>query len=143
VTQWGIMAVMKRRNTWQQTAVRDALEREAGFLSAQALHQRLLEAGSTVSVATVYRVLSRMADDGLADVHIDPDGQQLFRACGDEPHHHHLICRRCGAAVEIVAPPVERWAAGVAREHGYTEATHVIDVIGLCPRCTRELAGKR
>ncbi|MCD7101366.1 Fur family transcriptional regulator [Pseudoclavibacter sp. 13-3] len=136
------MTDVKRRNTWQQTAVREALEREHGFINAQALHLRMANAGSTVSVATVYRALSRMAEDGEADVHIDTDGQQLFRACGSEAHHHHLICRRCGATVEISAPPVERWAREVAAEHGYTDETHVIDVIGLCPKCTAARAAQ-
>ena len=29
------------------------------------------------------------------------DGEALYRACDSQGHHHHLVCRRCGAAEEI------------------------------------------
>lgn len=125
----------KRRNTWQQVAVREALSEADSFISAQQLYHRMAEDGSSVSVATIYRALARLADDGLADVHLDADGQQLFRACDTAHHHHHLICRQCGATVEISAEPVERWARETAAEHGYVAESHVIDIIGLCPKC--------
>ena len=35
-----------KRNTWQREAVRDALERTDGFVSAQALHASLRGTGS-------------------------------------------------------------------------------------------------
>ena len=34
-----------------------------------------------------------------------------------------LACRRCGATVEVAGPAVERWAEGVAAEHGFTEVS--------------------
>ena len=33
-------------------------------------------------------------------------------------------------------PQVARWAKAVAAEHGFTQATHVVDVFGLCADCT-------
>lgn len=127
----------KRRSTWQQAAVREALGEVGTFISAQQLFHRMADEGSSVSVATIYRSLARLAEDGQADVHLDPDGQQLFRACDTAHHHHHLICRQCGATVEISAEPVERWARETAAEHGYIAESHVIDIIGLCPDCAR------
>ena len=123
-----------KRNTWQREAVREALGTVDGFVSAQALHAALRDAGSEVGLATVYRALADLASAGEADS-LQREGESLYRACTPGRHHHHLICRSCGAAVEIAADPVETWAREVAEQHGYRQPQHVVDVFGLCPDC--------
>lgn len=127
-----------KRNTWQREAVRTALGESEGFVSAQALHGALRDSGSTIGLATVYRALTDLTDEGEADT-LTQDGEALYRACTPDSHHHHLICRRCGATVEIEATAVEEWARSVAAEHGFTQAEHVVDVFGLCANCSRLL----
>ena len=123
-----------RRRTWQRDAVRAALGDAQGFVSAQALHAALRDAGSSIGLATVYRALADLAADGAAD-HLQLEGEALYRACGDRGHHHHLICRSCGRTVEISAEPVEAWARSVAADHGFRDAEHVVDVFGTCADC--------
>jgi Fur family ferric uptake transcriptional regulator len=89
----------------------------------------------------VYRALGDLASTGEADSLQSPDGEALYRACSTTGHHHHLICRNCGLTVEIAADEVEVWAKGVAAEHGFTGAAHVVDVFGLCANCTKLAAG--
>lgn len=125
-----------KRNTWQREAVRTALSEADGFISAQSLHGALRDAGTTIGLATVYRALTDLTDEGEADT-LTQDGEALYRACTPDSHHHHLICRRCGATEEIEADPVETWARQVASEHGFTKAEHVVDIFGLCPACSR------
>lgn len=129
-----------KRNTWQREAVREALDRSEGFVSAQGLHTTLRDAGSPIGLATVYRALADLAVEGDADSLQSPDGESLYRACSSAGHHHHLICRNCGLAVEIQADAVEEWAQRVASEHGFTQARHVVDVFGLCENCARDAA---
>ena len=123
-----------KRNTWQREAVRDALVQEEAFVSAQALHMVLRDSGSTIGLATVYRALADLDAKGEADA-LQQDGETLYRAC-TSGHHHHLICRKCGTAVEIEADAVERWAHAVAAENGFTQPEHVVDVFGLCAECS-------
>lgn len=125
-----------KRNTWQREAVRDALGANEGFVSAQALHSTLRDTGSPIGLATVYRALAVLAVEGEADSLQSPEGESLYRACTPGQHHHHLICRHCGLTVEIEAAAVERWAQSVATEHGFTQANHVVDVFGLCAKCS-------
>ncbi len=125
-----------KRNTWQREAVREALGESEGFVSAQTLHSELRLAGSAIGLATVYRALTDLATEGEADS-LQAEGESLYRACTPGQHHHHLICRKCGLAVEIEADAVESWAQSVAAEHGFTQPTHVVDVFGLCAQCSR------
>lgn len=124
-----------RRRTWQRDAVRTALDQAPGFVSAQALHARISREGTHIGLATVYRALASLAESGEADSLQSADGEIVYRACDMRTHHHHLICRNCGAAVEIASEPVERWSAQVAAEHGYSDPRHQIDVFGICPEC--------
>jgi Fur family ferric uptake transcriptional regulator len=123
-----------KRNTWQREAVRAALDTQMGFVSAQSLHSDLRGSGSHIGLATVYRALSDLASEGEADSLQSPEGESLYRACSTG-HHHHLICRSCGLAIEVEADDVEVWAKKVASLHGFTQAEHVVDVFGYCSSC--------
>ena len=126
----------EQRVTKQRLAVSGALDTLEDFVSTQELHRLLQEQGASVSLATTYRILQSMAEDGLVDVLRSDDGEAVYRRCEATGHHHHLVCRRCGKAVDIEAPSVETWASRVAREHGYTAVAHTVEVFGLCPECT-------
>ena len=54
---------MAQRNTWQREAVRTALAKSEGFVSAQSLHAALRETDSPIGLATVYRALADLAAD--------------------------------------------------------------------------------
>jgi len=125
--------VTMKRQTKQRDEIRQALEARDDFVSAQQLHQELALAGSGVGLATVYRTLGALADDGQADS-LTKDGETVYRSC-DPGHHHHLVCRECGSTIEIHADEVEQWAKKVASTHGFTQARHVVDIFGVCPAC--------
>ena len=98
------------RPTRQRLAVADVLATFTDFRSAQEIHDLLERRGDSVGLATVYR------------------------RCSDT-HHHHLVCRECGRAVEVEGPAVERWADKVAREHGFDEVSHTVELFGRCGDC--------
>ncbi|MDN8921191.1 transcriptional repressor, partial [Staphylococcus aureus] len=83
-------------------------------------------------LATVYRALQTFDEAGEVDSILTESGESLYRACTTPQHHHHLLCRECGTAVEIDGPVVEQWTETIAREHGFTEATHTIEIYGRC-----------
>jgi len=114
-----------------------ALRSAPGFLSAQAIYARVRDAGTPIGLATVYRVLAAMAAAGEVDVVRAGEGEALYRSCRSDEHHHHLLCRACGRAVELDAHVVEEWARAMAVRHGFTAVDHVIEIVGTCAACTR------
>ena len=125
---------MSGRTTRQRSALLAILEEPAGFRSAQELHARLRERGEPVGLATVYRGLQALVEAGEVDVLRGDDGEAAYRRCSPQ-HHHHLLCRSCGLTVEVADPPVERWAAKVAAEHGFRDVQHSLEVFGTCADC--------
>ena len=64
------------------------------------------------------------------------DREAVFRRCAAKEHHYHLVCRSCGATIEIQAPEVEQWATQVAGESGFTRVGHTVEIYGVCPPCS-------
>jgi Fur family ferric uptake transcriptional regulator len=123
-----------QRVTKQRTAVAAALSALDDFRSSQELHEYLRDQGESVGLTTVYRTLQAMADLGEVDVIVRDDGEAAYRRCSDE-HHHHLVCRSCGATVEITGPTVEEWADAMAAKHGFRDVSHTLEIFGLCQTC--------
>jgi Fur family ferric uptake transcriptional regulator len=128
------MTTTRRLQTRQRSAVWAALEEATDFQSAQQLHARLRQGGDGVGLATVYRTLQSLAEDGSVDVLRSADGEAMYRRCSTG-HHHHLTCRRCRRTVEVDSVAVERWARTTAEENGFADVEHVVEVFGTCREC--------
>jgi Fur family ferric uptake transcriptional regulator len=122
-----------QRRTRQRVAIKEYLSTVDEFRNAQQIHQGLVQAGTPVSLPTVYRTLSTMAESGDID-HIMSEGQTSYRQCSTS-HHHHLLCRSCGHTIELTHDPVEQWIAEVGRTYGFTHITHLTEITGLCSQC--------
>ncbi|MCB0949257.1 MAG: transcriptional repressor [Mycobacterium sp.] len=122
------------RATRQRAAISALLENLDEFRSAQDLHDELRRDGQGIGLTTVYRTLQQMAATGLVDTLRTDTGESVYRRCSDH-HHHHLVCRACGSTIEIQGGQVEAWAAEVAREHGFSDVSHTIEIFGICSKC--------
>ncbi|MGK5640216.1 Fur family transcriptional regulator [Streptomyces sp. URMC 126] len=131
---------VRGRATKQRAAVAAALDEVDEFRSAQELHDMLRHRGASVGLTTVYRTLQSLADAGEVDVLRTSEGEAVYRRCSSG-HHHHLVCRMCGKAVEVEGPAVETWADTIAREHGFVDVAHTVEVFGTCGDCARAAAG--
>ena len=120
--------------TRQRAAISALLENLDEFRSAQELHDELRRRGEGIGLTTVYRTLQSMAAAGLVDTLRTDTGESVYRRCS-EHHHHHLVCRACGSTVEVQGGQVETWAAEVARQHGFSDVSHTIEIFGICGDC--------
>jgi Fur family ferric uptake transcriptional regulator len=113
------------------------------FLSSQEIHKQLHAGGDSLGLATVYRQLEILVDEGQVDSIVSPKGEKLFRHCGvDENHHHHIICRRCGSTKKIEISEVETMAETAAKQYKFSDVTHNLEIFGLCEKCARQSAKK-
>ncbi|PIE27970.1 MAG: transcriptional repressor, partial [Micrococcales bacterium] len=105
---------------------------------AQQLHARMRAGGARIGLATVYRGLQALVHAGAVDVLRIEDNEARYRLCATSEHHHHLVCRGCGRVEEIAEASIEHWAAAEAARFGFTDVSHTVEVMGLCPQCRAE-----
>ncbi|MEU3622326.1 transcriptional repressor [Amycolatopsis coloradensis] len=127
----GSAPVPGRRSTKQRAAVVELLKEIDDFRSAQELHDELRKRGDGIGLTTVYRTLQSLSEAGEIDVLRTDTGEAIYRRCSSH-HHHHLVCRICGSTVEVEGPAVERWAEKIASEHGFSDISHTVEIVGTC-----------
>jgi Fur family transcriptional regulator, ferric uptake regulator len=123
-----------QRRTRQRAAVAEILSDRHEFRTAQQIHDDLRRHGERIGLTTVYRTLQLMTDAGDLDAIRTNDGETAYRRCSTG-HHHHLVCRVCGRTVEVSGPAVERWANAVAKQYGFREISHDLEIFGTCDTC--------
>ncbi len=123
------------RQTRQGQAVLNVVLSSENFRSAQDIYAALRAAGETVGLTTVYRHLALLTDEGQLDALQTADGELVYRRCHSEEHHHHVVCRHCGRGTEVELADLERWAETTARDLGYSDVTHTVEIFGVCADC--------
>jgi Fur family ferric uptake transcriptional regulator len=120
------------RVTEPRRAMLNILLHEHGPFSAEELHQKL--GGKGCDVVTVYRSLQAMEEIGVLRRCDFGDGTYRYEFNHGEHHHHHIICRSCRSVEQIdvcVADSLER----MARQKGYQNVTHTLEIFGTCAKC--------
>ncbi len=122
------------RPTRQRLAVLRALAAESNDATAQEIHARLRGLGEPVGLATVYRTLALLSEQGLVDTLRHHAGEACYRLCGGD-HHHHLVCAECHRVVELGGCDLDAWLDRLAAEHGFTIDAHTVEATGTCAAC--------
>jgi Fur family transcriptional regulator, ferric uptake regulator len=117
-------------------AVLELLGAQSCALSAIEIEEQLRARGRRVSRASVYRVLEELEPLGLVQRVATGQGMARFeRAGGEESHHHHLVCERCGTVRPFVDRALERVVAQLSKRVPLAVSEHEIVLRGQCPDC--------
>lgn len=105
-------------------------------LSAEEIYRLLVEAGSDVGLATVYRVLAQFEAAGLVTRQNFEGGHSVFELNQGE-HHDHLVCVACGKVLEFMDDVIEARQETIAKNAGFTMTAHALTIYGHCPDCQK------
>jgi Fur family peroxide stress response transcriptional regulator len=119
--------------TPQRLAIVRELADDLTHPTAQELFERLQPAFPTMSFATVYNTLDALAKLGLVG------SLRLGSAVRFDPNtspHHHAVCDRCGAVVDLPATsPTAAVKRSIAKSAGFAVRVEQRTYRGLCSRC--------
>ena len=126
--------------TRQRIAIVQLFAEDRSHPTAQDLFERLRESFPSMSFATVYNTLDTLARAGLARiVRLSGKRGDAARFDPNSAPHHHAVCDRCGAVVDIAAGTLASTAGAAARLHRSAPgfAVRVVERIyrGLCATC--------
>jgi Fe2+ or Zn2+ uptake regulation protein len=118
------------RMTPQRLAILEALHHD-GHLSPAEIYARVRQTGMTE--ATVYRTLEFLTDNNIIFAAHGPGGHLTYDLHGHD--HHHVVCRQCGAQIEIEQEMLQDVLSQIEQQTGYRLNTGHLTLFGLCPAC--------
>jgi Fur family ferric uptake transcriptional regulator len=114
--------------------------RQAGQeLSGQDLHARLRGTPLAMGLATVYRHLRLLQQQGLVRCRHLPSGEALFAPT--ERDEHHLTCVDCGRIQPLSACPMHGLHLAEDLLMGFELLFHTLEFFGHCSECRRRIVG--
>ncbi|MFB9865446.1 Fur family transcriptional regulator [Rufibacter immobilis] len=123
---------MKRRNTPSQQAILAMLNAANSALSQDQIEQKLK---GEVDRVTIYRVLNRFCEDGMAHRIVSDEGKFYFALCRTCEHHHHTHDHfhfRCLGCQRVECLPEQ---VSLSLPNGYRVAQVNCWVSGYCAGC--------
>ena len=124
------------RSGGARRAVIQLLGRQECCLTAQEIFDGLRAEGRGVGIASVYRILDLLADQGFVQrVEIGDAITRFEPAHSGGDHHHHLVCNSCGKVEAFEDEGLEHALRQVERKTGYRTAGHDVLLRGACQDC--------
>jgi Fur family ferric uptake transcriptional regulator len=120
-----------QRETRQRRAIRKTFEETGHPLSPKELLVAAREHVDGLGIATVYRNLKSLQDDGWI-VPVDLPGEPSRYEIAGKDHHHHFHCRSCDRVYEVDGCPGN--LRSVTPE-GFQLESHEFVLYGLCEAC--------
>lgn len=99
--------------------------------SAEDVYKLLLEKGSDIGLATVYRVLNQFEEVNILTRHNFDANKAVFELNYNH-HHDHIICTNCGKILEFKDPEIERRQEEICKEYGIKLESHSLYLYGRC-----------
>ena len=123
-----------QRQTRQRDAIRAALAAANRPLAPQEVLVAARAELPSLGIATVYRTLKALLDDGWLRAVELPGAPPRYEVAG-KSHHHHFHCRVCDGVFEVEACPggIRGLLPG-----GFRLERHEIILYGLCAHCGDE-----
>lgn len=132
------------RLTPQRTMILAAVESQEGHFSAEDVYSQVRARYPGLHISTVYRTLDLLERQGLVTRTDLGEGQVQYH-WAEKGHHHHLVCRRCGAICDLDEAVVDAFQQGLAQQYGFKAHLSHLAIFGDCARCQgpeRETRGK-
>ena len=118
------------------------IARERGHHTAEAIFERAKLKYPYINLATVYRTLTWLRDQGLISETDLGGGHTEYEALGSH-RHHHLVCLACGGRMEFADELVAPLAAALHERYGFEARLDHLAVFGLCRGCREHVGDSR
>ena len=120
------------RNTRQRSAILDAIARADRPLLPQEVLEAAQHLVAGLGIATVYRNLKLLVQEGQVQVVNLPGENPRFELARHQ-HHHHFQCRQCQRVFDVHACPGD---LGRLAPQGFIVEDHDLTLYGRCKECT-------
>jgi len=124
--------------TFQRMTILSAID-DMGHANVDEIYERVLETHPTLSLATVYKNIITMVDEGVL-VEVPIAGRKSKYELKKEEHLH-LVCIECGSVVDQEMDPVlDEDTRKVASNSSFALRERQLNLYGVCEKCQMAVA---
>ena len=126
------------RITPQREMIIQAIAHSDRHRTAEEIYQQVQARTRAVNLATVYRTLDLLVEQGLIHrLHLG-SGQIVYTSPSHGAHLH-LVCRHCGQVIDADAGLLVDLQKHIQAEHAFRADLQHISITGLCASCEASL----
>jgi len=122
------------RITPQREIIVEAIAHSGHHINAEEVFSHVQERTRSVNIATVYRTLDLLVEQGLAS-RIDLGEERVIYATYQHGPHIHLVCRQCGQVIDANQDMLSVLNRQLQAEYQFAADLQHISVVGLCSDC--------
>ncbi|MBQ6625400.1 MAG: transcriptional repressor [Clostridia bacterium] len=123
------------RYSAQREAVLKELSSRYDHPTAEEIYFSVKKEISNISLATIYRNLTFLSDNGKA-IRFNVNGTDRFDATVET--HYHFVCNRCGKVSDIEEIETTQMLKNAEKKIGGKITSHSLTFFGICKNCAEE-----
>lgn len=122
------------RMTPQREMIIEAIAHARGHMTAEEIHEQIKTRTQAVNIATIYRTLDLLVEQGLATRSDLWDGRVVYAASHHGPHIH-LVCRHCGEIYNADQTLLLSLGKALNEQYSFHADLQHLSIVGLCSEC--------
>ena len=127
------------RLTPQRLMILSAIENSNNYISAEEIYTQVVAKYPNVNISTVYRTLELLERLGMV-TKTDLGGGRVRYHPAEKGHHHHLVCRECGAVIDLDESVLASLKDTLIREYGFIADLRHLAILGRCVNCGKKIS---
>ena len=124
------------RLTPQRVMILSAIEDSNDHISAEEIYAQIVAKYPQVNISTVYRTLELLKRLGLV-TETDLGGGRVRYHSAEKGHHHHLVCQKCGAIIDIDESTLASLKDTLLRDYKFIADLRHVAILGRCANCQK------
>ena len=124
------------RLTPQRMMILSAIENSDDHISAEEIYAQVVAKYPNVNISTVYRTLELLKRLGLVTETDLGEGRVRYHPA-DKGHHHHLVCKECGAIIDLDESAMAPVKDTLLREYKFIADLEHLAIFGRCINCSK------
>ena len=122
------------RLTPQRLMILSAIENSDRHISADEIYAQIVAKYPNVNISTVYRTLDLLKRLGLVTETDLGEGRVRYHPA-EKGHHHHLVCRECGAIIDLDESVLTPLKNALLQEYNFDADLKHLAIMGRCLKC--------
>ena len=122
------------RITPQRELIINAVAHSPQHITAEEIAEQLRQHTQAINIATVYRTLDLLWQEGYACRNDLSEGKSVYSTFQHGPHIH-LVCRKCDQVIDADNRLLNRLREGLISDYQFRPDLEHFSIFGVCQEC--------